>query len=113
MDQMNDAGLSAYKIPEDLIMHIPQYLSRREGDLIELKSALREGKFDVIYKIGHNMKGNGSSYGFDRLSSIGENLVSACKTQDLFKSNDHLLTPLGEEVIQANQNRVMPQCTSG
>ncbi len=83
MDKLNESVLSTYPIPEDLVALLPQYLERRDIDVNDLKTALRESNYELIYRIGHNMKGNGSSYGFDRLSEIGEDLVNGCKTQNL------------------------------
>lgn len=61
---------------------IPGYLENRRADLKRICDALEAGDLDSIALVGHRLKGNGSSYGFDPITSIGEALERAAKTRD-------------------------------
>lgn len=68
-------------------MEIPQeaknkYLQRREKDLRDCLLALQSSDFDVFVRIGHQLKGNAITFGFEPLSEIGERLESSGKQQD-------------------------------
>lgn len=76
---MNHAKVSEYKIPPELLDIIPGYMARREQDILDLKKALAGNDFQVIGKIAHKLKGNGTSYGFDRLTKIGIGLLAAAQ----------------------------------
>jgi HPt (histidine-containing phosphotransfer) domain-containing protein len=42
--------------------------------VVTLRAALEHGDFETIGRLGHNMAGNGVSYGFPELSAIGDRL---------------------------------------
>jgi HPt (histidine-containing phosphotransfer) domain-containing protein len=42
-------------------------------------AALERGDFENVRILGHNMKGSGGGYGFDRISEIGASLEEAAK----------------------------------
>lgn len=50
------------------------YLHRRKADLIELEKALAVSNFEIFKRLGHQMKGNASSFGFDELVSLAEKM---------------------------------------
>lgn len=50
--------------------------------LAEAKALLDKGSFDKVAKIGHNLKGTGSSYGFDEITELGNQLNTAAKSAD-------------------------------
>ena len=58
-----------------------RYLDNRSRDLLRLQEALEVEDFQTIRTIGHNMKGSGSGYGFQQLTSIGKRLESAADEQ--------------------------------
>jgi len=58
---------------------VPAYLGGREADVNAIERALGADDFQCIQKMGHNMKGSGSSYGFCRITEIGDRLESAAK----------------------------------
>jgi HPt (histidine-containing phosphotransfer) domain-containing protein len=62
-----------------LANRVPVYLGEREADVNAIERALGVDDFQSIQKIGHNMKGSGSSYGFSRITEIGDRLESAAK----------------------------------
>ena len=59
-----------------------QYLGRREDDIVRLRVALGEGRFEDIKIAGHNMSGTGSAYGLDRVSAIGKGIENAATGED-------------------------------
>ena len=61
---------------------IGNYLRRRWQDLRELPGHLDEGDYLSIGRIGHGMRGNGLSFGFPELSTIGGSLEDAAKSED-------------------------------
>lgn len=83
---MSLSKVSKYKIPPELIDVIPGYMTRRAQDFLVLKIALAENDFEAIGKIAHKLKGNGASYGFDRLTEIGIDLLAAAHESNATKS---------------------------
>lgn len=71
-----------YAIPPELIGIIPGYLGRRDEDIAQLKLAASRNDYETIGKIAHKLKGNGASYGFDRLTEIGRVLMQTSETKN-------------------------------
>lgn len=65
-----------------------QYIERRQSDLQSCLEALQKNEFGTLERIGHQIKGNATSFGFDDLAVIGENLEQAAKKQDLATAQD-------------------------
>ena len=59
------------------------YIQRRLSDLEECRRAIESGDFPFLEKIGHQVKGNAQSFGFDSLSPIGIELEKAAKDRDI------------------------------
>lgn len=64
---------------------IQRYLERRKRDLDDCLSFLARRDFHEIEKIGHQLKGNGATFGYPELSVIGRNLEQAAQAHDLTK----------------------------
>ena len=62
---------------------VPKFLANRRDDARALVDAARDSKLDVAFRIGHNLKGIGASYGFDKISEIGARVEVAAKASDL------------------------------
>jgi HPt (histidine-containing phosphotransfer) domain-containing protein len=45
--------------------------------------AIEESDYPAISRLGHQLKGSGTSYGFDEFSEIGSALERAAKKHDL------------------------------
>ena len=73
---------SRYNIPEELLEIIPGYINRRGDDVQMLKIMISNRDFDAIRKLGHKLKGNGASFGFDRITDIGNKLMQSCEKKD-------------------------------
>lgn len=77
--------------------HKLKYLNRRKIELDELKSALQNNDFETIINIGHRLKGNGETFGFPLISTIGIHLEKAAHDQDRESIHQSMLE-LVEEV---------------
>ena len=75
---------------EDLV---PIFLKNQLEDVESIVEACEQGDFEKIQILGHNMKGNGSAYGFDAISEIGASLEQCAK-----KRNSEKVRMLAEEV---------------
>jgi HPt (histidine-containing phosphotransfer) domain-containing protein len=56
---------------------LPRFLEHRRPDVGTISAALARNDFEAIGTIGHNLSGNGRSYGFPEMSAIGEHLEAA------------------------------------
>lgn len=59
------------------------YIQRRLADIAECNKAIETGDFSFLEKIGHQVKGNAQSFGFDDLSPIGIALEEAAKEKNV------------------------------
>ena len=80
---------SAVEVPDDEALllsaiksRIPKYLRSRHQDLEEIPNALKALNFEGISRIGHNMKGSGTSYGFPELTEVGAELEVAARLRN-------------------------------
>ncbi len=62
---------------------IERYLGRRKDDFEKCRQAVNNNEFEFVQNVGHQIRGNGSSFGFDILGEIGGELEDASKTRDL------------------------------
>jgi CheY-like chemotaxis protein len=69
--------------PSDrLRARIPEYLANCGKEVAAIEIALAAGDFVPIQKVGHNLKGTGSAYGFSLLTTLGHRLECAAKAGD-------------------------------
>ena len=61
---------------------LPKFLVHREHDVSAVQLALEREDFTEIARIGHNLRGNGQSYGFPEVSRLGERLEAAANGRD-------------------------------
>jgi HPt (histidine-containing phosphotransfer) domain-containing protein len=61
---------------------LPRFLAHRAADLATLRNALSAGEFEVVARLGHNMHGNGRSYGFPEIEALGARLEEAAHMRD-------------------------------
>lgn len=83
------------EVDPDLIDLIPDFLTRKRVDLQTLKGALESGDLTTIASLGHKIKGEGGSFGFDTMSEIGAALEASAKKGDR-ASTRQLVTDLSE-----------------
>jgi len=73
------------QIDEEIKEIIPNFLEGREKDIHLFKAAIDSEDFDQLESIGHKLKGNAGSYGFDKMSEYGAIIEIAAKDKDLEK----------------------------
>ena len=56
---------------------VPGFLENRRRDVEAIAKALEQADYDSIRVLGHNMKGSGAGYGFNRITEIGASLELA------------------------------------
>ncbi len=60
---------------------IKEYLEYLAQSLPDVKTNLKDGLYQDVYKFGHNIKGTGTSYGFQNLSDLGREICEAIKAE--------------------------------
>jgi HPt (histidine-containing phosphotransfer) domain-containing protein len=76
---MSSAQTSRFRAAARLL---PRFVAHRRRDIGEVGLALARDDFETIARIGHNMRGNGESYGFPEVSALGARLEAAANTRD-------------------------------
>src|SRR5574342_106729 len=79
---VNDTGKVIVYIDPDLEEIIPGFLENRRKDATTLQTALQAKDFKTVRLLGHRMKGDGGGYGFDTISTIGDELEQAAIQED-------------------------------
>jgi len=69
---------------------IIDYLNLVQKYIEEAETSLNSEDFDNISKIGHNLKGTGSSYGFNKITELGKQLNETSKLTEIKKIRDLL-----------------------
>ncbi len=59
-----------------------RYTTRRLADLARCRESLERRDFETIENIGHNLKGNGISFGFPELSQLGASMEISARESD-------------------------------
>jgi HPt (histidine-containing phosphotransfer) domain-containing protein len=95
-------------VDPDLIDLIPDFLTRKRADLEALEGALASGDLATIAGLGHKIKGEGGSFGFDTMSEIGGALETAGRKGDR-ESARQLVTDLSDylekiEIVEGAQS---------
>jgi CheY-like chemotaxis protein len=70
------------EIDPDCAALVPAFLERRCEELLVLEQALERSELDTVYRLGHNLRGSGGSYGFPLMTEIGERMERAAKAND-------------------------------
>lgn len=85
-------------------MEVPEamqtrYVERRKRDLEVCQECLVLQKFSELEKVGHQLKGNGVTFGHADLSTIGKRMESAAAAED-FSEVEKALTDFSHWVQQ-------------
>lgn len=72
------------------VMH-SRYMERRKEDLQVCERLLELQEFDAIARVGHNLKGNGRTFGHPEFSILGEKLEKAANLRDNLSIENILL----------------------
>lgn len=79
--------MSGIDIPDEMKA---KYIERRKQDYATCVDALVKNDFETFLRIGHQLKGNAASFGYDDLGIIAAELEKAAKTQDLVQIRNQL-----------------------
>jgi CheY-like chemotaxis protein/HPt (histidine-containing phosphotransfer) domain-containing protein len=71
------------QIDPDLSDLVPGFLANKRNDSNQIIAAAEKSDFDTLGKIGHKIKGEGGSYGLDKISDIGADIERAAKAEDM------------------------------
>ena len=69
---------------------IKEYLEYLNTALPGVRSKLSDKIFADVYKFGHNIKGTGTSYGFENLSNLGAEICNNIKDENYSNLGDFL-----------------------
>ncbi len=69
------------QVDEELSDLIPGFLARKRDEANAILDAAQRDDFAVIGHLAHRIKGEGCSYGFERMTEIGRTLEEAAKSQ--------------------------------
>ena len=75
------------------------YIRRRQEDILSCEIALKSCDFKTIEVIGHQMKGNGLSFGYSNIADLGSEMESAARQ----KNESELSILLGRFCIVVSQ----------
>ncbi len=70
------------EVDEDLSDLVPGFLARKRGELEAMRDGAVPHDFVEVGRTAHRIKGEGSAYGFDRMSEIGREIEDAAKAGD-------------------------------
>ncbi len=60
-----------------------KYLERRKQDIIASKEALSKQDYSFLERLGHQVKGNAVTFGFDELTNIAVAIEQAAKAKNM------------------------------
>jgi HPt (histidine-containing phosphotransfer) domain-containing protein len=86
----------AMEIPEEMRK---KYLERRQRDAIALSEARSRGDFEPFVKIGHQLKGNAATFGYDDLAELGKRMESAGESCS-GEAADHCLNDFRKWILE-------------
>jgi HPt (histidine-containing phosphotransfer) domain-containing protein len=69
---------------------LPRFIAHRADDVSAIQVALERGDYGTVARLGHNMRGNGHSYGFPDIAAIGERMEAAARAQDVAGMREQL-----------------------
>ncbi|HEY6086035.1 MAG TPA: Hpt domain-containing protein [Nitrospira sp.] len=81
--QPSESGRLTISIDPDLEDIVPGFLENRRKDVSTLHTAMKSNDLKTVRLLGHRMKGDGGSYGFDAIGSIGDAIEQAAMREDL------------------------------
>ncbi|MCG6876514.1 MAG: Hpt domain-containing protein [Betaproteobacteria bacterium] len=70
------------RISAELRELAPRFLAHRRGDVDCMREAIDREDFETVRAIGHTMKGSGSAYGFDDITTLGAEIERLAKARD-------------------------------
>lgn len=77
-----------------------KYLERRKQDVIASKEALAKRDYFFLERLGHQIKGNAITFGFDELTNVAIAIEQAAKSKNMTELQD-LVTKFESTVLGA------------
>ena len=71
------------EVDADLRDLVPGFLEHKRADTGTIRAVIDRADYETISQIGHKMKGEGGSYGFDAVTEMGATLERAGLSKDL------------------------------
>lgn len=71
------------QVDPDLSDLMPGFLANKRLDLDKITAAAEAADYAAVRSMGHKIKGEGGSYGFDRITEIGAEMEHAATQRDL------------------------------
>ena len=61
---------------------VPAFLRNRWNEVESLRQALAKGDFEQLRQLAHRMRGVGGSYGFDYVTTLGQQIEQCARNGD-------------------------------
>ena len=61
---------------------VPEFLTSKRANIADALRALQQGDYDTALRVGHQLKGEGSAFGFDQVTAMGAELELAATSAD-------------------------------
>jgi histidine phosphotransfer protein HptB len=82
------------EVDEDLSDLIPDFLTHKRADVAAIFEAIERHDYAAISSLGHRIKGDGGSYGFNSMTDMGRSLEQAAAIHD-----DRAMTALAHQLL--------------
>jgi HPt (histidine-containing phosphotransfer) domain-containing protein len=71
------------RIDPDLRDLVPIFIAHKREDAQAIVAAIASADYEALSQLGHRIRGEGGSYGFEELTKIGATLEISAKSRDL------------------------------
>lgn len=68
-----------------------KYIERRQKDVQDCRQALAAEDYDVLTRVGHQLKGNATTFGYNELADIAADIEEAALKKDQARLGELLL----------------------
>jgi HPt (histidine-containing phosphotransfer) domain-containing protein len=82
------------EVDEDLSDLIPGFLTHKRIEVATILEAVVRRDYPAISRLGHRIKGEGGSYGFDSMTEMGRSLEEAAAMRD-----DRAVTTIARQLL--------------
>lgn len=74
-----------YRVILELLDIVPLFLKQRREEVPQMAEYISTQDFTALARLGHSLKGAGASFGFDYISSLGQQIEQAAEARDLLQ----------------------------
>jgi HPt (histidine-containing phosphotransfer) domain-containing protein len=79
---MNEGRNLVVVVDSSLRVLVPEFLRSKRANIADALRALEQGDYDTAVRVGHQLKGEGSAFGFDQVTAMGGELELAATSAD-------------------------------